>query len=131
MNRLKHTITNELDIHFMKSEVDLLFDSYGLAENFKMRLNTVLSELAYNQLKYAKKGNIETSFIKEAARKGIKIKATDNGPGIQDIDLALKDNYSTSGTLGLGLPGVKRLVDEFEIRSVVNKGTTLEIIIWI
>ena len=131
MNRLKHTITNELDIHFMKSEVDLLFDSYGLTEHCKMRLNTVLSELAYNQLKYAEKGSIETSFIKEAARKGIKIKATDNGPGIQDIDLALKDNYSTSGTLGLGLPGVKRLVDEFEIRSVVNKGTTLEIIIWI
>jgi serine/threonine-protein kinase RsbT len=115
----------------MKSEVDELFNSYNLTEQFRMKVNTVLSELAYNQLKYAKKGSIETSFFKEASQLGIKIKATDKGPGIADIDLALKDNYSTSGTLGLGLPGIKRLVDEFVIKSVVNHGTTLEVIIWI
>ena len=131
MNRIKHTITSELDIHFMKSEVDQLFDSYRLSENLRMKLYTIISELAYNQLKYAEKGSIETSFFKEAARQGIKIKATDKGPGIQDIDLALKDNYSTSGTLGLGLPGVKRLSDEFKIITNVNEGTTLEVIIWI
>ena len=131
MSRLRHLITNELDIHFMKSEVDELFNAYNLTEQFRMKVNTVLSELAYNQLKYAKKGSIETSFFKEATQLGIKIKATDKGPGIADIDLALKDNYSTSGTLGLGLPGIKRLVDEFVIKSVVNHGTTLEVIIWI
>jgi serine/threonine-protein kinase RsbT len=115
----------------MKSEVDELFKSYNLPDQLKIKVNTVLSELAYNQLKYAKKGSIETSFFKEAAQSGIKIKATDKGPGIPDIDLALKDNYSTSGTLGLGLPGIKRLVDEFVIKSMVNQGTTLEVIIWI
>lgn len=131
MSRLRHLITNELDIHFMKSEVDELFNSYNLTKQFRMKVNTVLSELAYNQLKYAKKGSIETSFFKEAAQLGIKIKASDKGPGIPDIGLALKDNYSSSGTLGLGLPGVKRLVDEFEINSVVNEGTTLVVIMWI
>ena len=131
MSRLKHKINNELDIHFMKSEVDQLFDSYNLKEQFRMKVYTVLSELAYNQLKYTTKGSIETSFFRESAQLGIKIKATDKGPGIPDINLALKDNYSTSGTLGLGLPGIKRLVDEFEIKSIVNKGTTLEAVIWI
>jgi serine/threonine-protein kinase RsbT len=131
MDRLKHKISSELDIHFMKSELDQFLVPYNLTENCRIKLNTVLSELAYNQLKYAKKGSIEISFFKDAARKGIKIKATDKGPGIQNLDLALQDNYSTSGTLGLGLPGVKRLVDEFEIKSVVNQGTTLEAIVWI
>ena len=131
MSRLRHLITNELDIHFMKSEVDELFNSYNLTDSYRMKVNTVLSELAYNQLKYAKKGSIETSFFKHAIQLGIKIKSSDKGPGIPDIDLALRDNYSTSGTLGLGLPGVKRLVDEFVIKSVVNQGTTVEVIIWI
>mgnify|MGYP001815349638 CR=1 FL=1 len=131
MSRLRHLITNELDIHFMKSEVDELFNSYNLTDSYRMKVNTVLSELAYNQLKYAKKGSIETSFFKQASQLGIKIKASDKGPGIPDIDLALRDNYSTSGTLGLGLPGVRRLVDEFVIKSVVNQGTTVEVIIWI
>ena len=115
----------------MKSEMDELFDTYSLTEQLRMKVNTVLSELAYNQLKYAEKGSIETSFFKEAAKLGIKIKASDKGPGIADVDLALKDNYSTSGTLGLGLPGIKRLVDEFEINSVVNEGTTIVVVIWI
>ena len=131
MSRLRHLIKNELDIHFMKSEMDELFDTYSLTEQLRMKVNTVLSELAYNQLKYAEKGSIETSFFKEAAKLGIKIKASDKGPGIVDVDLALKDNYSTSGTLGLGLPGIKRLVDEFEINSVVNEGTTIVVVIWI
>jgi serine/threonine-protein kinase RsbT len=115
----------------MKSEMDQLFDSLSLSENLRMKIYTIISELAHNQLKYAKKGSIEASIFKEAARQGIKIKATDKGPGIQDIELALKDNYSSSGTLGLGLPGVKRLADEFKIISNVNEGTTLEVIIWV
>ena len=131
MNRIKHTITSELDIHFMKSEMDQLFNSLSLSENLMMKVYTIISELAYNQLKYAEKGSIEASIFKEAARQGIKIKATDKGPGIQDIELALKDNYSSSGTLGLGLPGVKRLADEFKIISNVNEGTTLEVRIWV
>ena len=101
MNRIKHTITSELDIHFMKSEMAQLSDSYSLSENLRMKLYTIISELAHNQIKYAKKGSIEVSFFKEAARQGIKIKATDKGPGIQDIELALKDSYSTRGTLGI------------------------------
>ena len=105
MNRLRHSITNELDIHFMKGEVDDLINSYGFTSHFRTKVNTVLSELAYNQIKYAKKGSIETVFFKEAAQMGVKIKAIDKGPGIMNIDLALQDNYSTSGTLGLGLPG--------------------------
>jgi serine/threonine-protein kinase RsbT len=131
MSRIKHIISNEVDIHFLKTEVDQLFDSYGLNSHNKMKIYTILSELAYNQIKYANKGSIETSFIEEATRLGIKIKAIDKGPGIKDVELALKDNYSTGGTLGLGLPGIKRLVDDFNLRSVVNEGTTVEVVIWV
>jgi serine/threonine-protein kinase RsbT len=115
----------------MRNEVDRLVDSFDLGDHDKIRISTVLSELAYNQLKYAGKGNIETRFCIEPPKRHIVITAKDKGPGIVDIDLALQDNYSTSGTLGLGLPGIKRLTDEFEITSVLNEGTTVKVVLWI
>jgi serine/threonine-protein kinase RsbT len=86
---------------------------------------TVISELARNMLLFAKSGEIAVGLIHQGARKGVVVTATDGGPGIPDVARALEDGYSTAGRLGLGLPGAKRLVDDFEITSAPDAGTTV------
>ena len=92
---------------------------------------TAISELARNIVSYAKQGEIRMKVINGSSdRRGIQVIAQDEGPGIPDLDLALRDGFSTSGGLGVGLPGVKRLVDEFHIKSGRNRGTTVTIKKW-
>ena len=86
---------------------------------------TAISELARNVLSYAGRGQIAVRLIDDGTRRGIAIESTDDGPGIANLQLAMQDGYSTSGSLGLGLPGVRRLMDEFEIKSEVGQGTTV------
>jgi serine/threonine-protein kinase RsbT len=86
---------------------------------------TAISELARNILLYAREGEIVLSVIERGERRGIAIVARDRGPGIADVPRVMQDGYSTSGRLGLGLPGVRRLMDEFEIRSRAGEGTTV------
>jgi serine/threonine-protein kinase RsbT len=81
------------------------------------RVTLAVSELASNLLKYAQNGRIEASAIEESGRLGIRIDSLDSGPGIEDLPDALRDGVSTSGGLGGGLPGVVRLMDEFEIKT--------------
>lgn len=88
-------------------------------------LATAISELARNILQYAGRGEVVLRIADEGGRRGIVIEARDKGPGIPDIERVLQDGYSTSGSLGLGLPGARRLLDEFEIRSVPGKGTVV------
>lgn len=94
-------------------------------------LMTAVSELARNILKYAGKGTIITARLQGPKGAGIEVTASDRGPGIADVELALRDHYSTSGTLGLGLPGVKRMMDEFEITSAPGQGTTVTVRKWV
>lgn len=89
-----------------------------------------ISEVARNIHSYAGHGEIRVGLIERNGRKGIIIVAEDQGPGIRNVDLALQDGYSTSGSLGLGLPGVRRLVDEFEIQTEVGKGTSITMRKW-
>jgi serine/threonine-protein kinase RsbT len=91
---------------------------------------TAISELARNILAYAGCGEINLRTIQASNRRGIVVVASDNGPGIADIRQALRDGFSTSGSLGLGLPGVRRLMDEFEIVSRLGHGTTVTIKKW-
>ena len=91
---------------------------------------TAVSELARNILVYARKGEITLRAVQRSTRKGIEIVACDDGPGIPDIHLALRDGFSTSGSLGIGLPGVRRLMDEFEITSQPGRGTTVTVKRW-
>lgn len=130
MNRLKVSIKSEADIHYLSSEVGTLFSSFQLPAVIMARVKTILSELAYNQLKYAKSGYMEIQLIEEIKRKGVVIIASDKGPGIENLDLAISDNYSTSGTLGLGLPGIKRMADEMTIESTPGKGTVVKVSLW-
>ena len=86
---------------------------------------TAISELARNIVRYARRGEIVIAPIEDTGRRGIMVVATDEGPGIRNIAQALQVGFSTSGSLGLGLPGVKRLMDEFDIRSKLGRGTTV------
>lgn len=93
-------------------------------------LITAASELVRNMLRYANGGKILIEVVSKGRSNGIRLTFTDNGPGIADINMAMKDGYSTGKSLGLGLPGAKRLADEFTMKSEVGKGTSVTIIKW-
>ncbi|MFD1205869.1 MULTISPECIES: anti-sigma regulatory factor [Sporosarcina] len=95
------------------------------------RITTAISELARNIYLYAGKGKIEIERVSEGKMSGIKIIASDEGPGIQDIRKVMEDGFSTSGGLGAGMPGVKRLMDEFKVISEAGIGTTITTVKWL
>lgn len=94
------------------------------------KLITAASELVRNMLKYGKGGNAIIEVVSKGKEMGIRLIFIDSGPGIADVSLAMKDGYSTGKSLGLGLPGTKRLVNDFEIKTEVGVGTTVSIIKW-
>jgi serine/threonine-protein kinase RsbT len=116
-------VENETDIFFIQNELTKVIKLIGFGLVDEKKIKVIVSELAYNIIKYASRGFIRISQLEERGKRGVVIKATDKGPGIDDIDKALQDNYSTSGTLGLGLPGIKRMADELKINSSIDKGT--------
>jgi serine/threonine-protein kinase RsbT len=91
---------------------------------------TAISEVARNIVVYANRGEIVLSAVQRGSRRGVLVIARDRGPGIPDIERAMRDGYSTGKSLGLGLPGAKRLMDEFEITSEIGKGTTITMRKW-
>lgn len=91
---------------------------------------TAISEVARNILLYAGEGEIVLTLANDGGRRGIVVMARDEGPGIADIELAMRDSFSTGNGLGLGLPGARRLMDEFAIESEVAKGTTVVMKKW-
>jgi serine/threonine-protein kinase RsbT len=91
---------------------------------------TAISEVARNIVVYADRGEIVLSALRNGSRRGVLVVARDHGPGIVDIDRAMRDGFSTGKSLGLGLPGAKRLMDEFEISSEIGKGTTITMRKW-
>lgn len=95
------------------------------------RITTAISELARNIYLYAGKGRIEIERVTDDGMFGIKIVASDDGPGIQDLRKVMEDGYTTSGGLGAGMPGVKRLMDEFKVISEPGKGTTITATKWL
>jgi serine/threonine-protein kinase RsbT len=89
-----------------------------------------ISEVARNILSYAGRGEIEMRLVQEGNRHGILVVARDQGPGIANVAQALQDGFSTGGGLGLGLPGARRLMDEFEVASEPGAGTTVTMKKW-
>lgn len=94
------------------------------------KLVTAASELARNALDHGRGGQMTIEIVNGAARNGIKLVFEDNGPGIPDIDMALKDGFTTGSGMGLGLGGSKRLVNDFSIESEAGKGTKVTVIRW-
>lgn len=103
----------------------------GFAGSDLILIATAISELARNIVVYAGQGEIRISVMADARRNGIEIVACDQGPGIVDIGLAMRDGYSTAKSLGLGLPGARRMMDEFEICSAPGAGTTITMRKWV
>lgn len=101
---------------------------FGLVDQTKMV--TAASELARNTLGHGGGGTCVMELVRNGTRDGLSLTFEDKGPGISDIELALKDGYSTGGGLGLGLGGSKRLVSEFEIASKVGEGTRVTVVRW-
>ncbi|ETP68417.1 serine/threonine protein kinase [Planococcus glaciei] len=95
------------------------------------RITTAISELARNIYLYAGQGRIEIQQLTENGVKGILIIAADQGPGIPDVRRVMEDGFSTSGGLGAGLPGVKRLMDEFKIETIPGEGTDIRATKWL
>ncbi len=93
-------------------------------------ISAAISEIARSILEYARTGDMHIKLAEKNGRVGIVVVARDEGPGIRDVELAMQDGYSTSGGLGLGLPGARRLMDEFELRSEVGRGTTVTMRKW-
>lgn len=125
------SICTEKDIVKARQEGRDLAKKVGFGVVDQARITTAVSELARNIYVHAKNGKIVIEVIDEGEKRGLKIIAIDHGPGIKDIRAALEDGYSTSGGLGVGLPGVKRLMDEFFIDSKVNEGTEIVVIKWL
>jgi serine/threonine-protein kinase RsbT len=101
---------------------------FSLVDQTKMV--TAASELARNTVEYGGGGSVRLEMLEDGGRRGLRIVFDDHGPGIPDLDLALKDGYSTGVGLGMGLSGSKRLVNEFNIRSVPGEGTNITIARW-
>jgi len=95
------------------------------------RITTAISELARNIYLYAGHGEIHFEPVNDFEKRGLKVIAVDHGPGIQDIRRVMEDGFSTSGGLGAGLPGVKRLMDEFDLNSSLGEGTTIRVAKWL
>lgn len=95
------------------------------------RIATAISELARNIYLYAEDGRIIIKIVDDFGKKGIHLRVVDSGPGIPDISKVMKDGYTTSSGLGAGLPGVRRLMDEFDLKSDVESGTEINVVKWL
>lgn len=124
-------ITREMDVARAIIQARKCAAACGFDTTRQTLISTSVSELARNILKYASRGEIVIRTLEERDRHGLEIVARDRGPGIEDVDAATQDHVSTGGTLGLGLPGVKRMMDEFELVSKVKHGTTVTVRKWL
>lgn len=127
---LRVPVASDIDIVSARQQGRALAVRLGFSSSDATMVATAISELARNIVLYAKRGEIVLAAVVNSEHRGLAITACDNGDGIADIRQALQDGYSTSGRMGVGLPGVKRLMDEFEISSTVGKGTVVSVKKW-
>jgi serine/threonine-protein kinase RsbT len=124
------SIQSSADIVLVRQVVRKWSVELGFSLVDQTKVVTAASELARNTLDYGGGGTVKLETLQEGMRRGLRLTFADQGPGIPDIDLALKDGYTTGGGLGMGLSGTKRLVNEFEIVSRVGEGTCITITKW-
>lgn len=124
-------VGSDADIVTARQEGRALAIQLGFSGSDLTVIATAISELARNIVVFAKRGEIALDVVRRGSKRGIEVVARDNGPGIPDIAQAMQDGYSTGNGLGIGLPGTKRLMDEFEIVSEVGKGTIVTMKKWV
>ena len=118
-------VSSDFDLVTARREGRVMAEKLGFSASEATLVATAISELARNIVNYARKGEIHIRPVNDGGRRGIAVVARDQGPGIADINLAMRAGYSTSNGLGLGLPGVRRIMDEFDIASEPGSGTTI------
>jgi serine/threonine-protein kinase RsbT len=123
-------ITTDEDIVTARQQGRRLSADLGFTSTDLTLIATAISEIARNIRLYAGEGQVKLELVTDGPRQGIVVVASDKGPGIADIELAMQDGYSSGGSSGLGLPGARRLMDEFEIRSKVGQGVTVTMRKW-
>jgi serine/threonine-protein kinase RsbT len=123
-------IKTSSDIILVRHQVRTWAQKLGFSLVDQTKIVTAASELARNTLDYGGGGTLKLEILQQGSRSGLRLTFEDRGVGIPDLDLAMKDGYSTSNGLGLGLGGAKRLMHEFEIVSTVGQGTCVTITRW-
>ncbi|WP_377117440.1 anti-sigma regulatory factor [Mucilaginibacter litoreus] len=130
LNKDLMPVSREQDVVVFRNRVKEYAVKIKMGLVNQTKLITAASELVRNMLRYANGGEVIIEVVSRGRENGIRLTFKDEGPGIPDIALALKDGYSTGKSLGLGLPGTKRLVNEFDLKSEVGKGTRVTILKW-
>lgn len=130
LNKETMQLRNEQDVVPFRNRVKEYALRIGMGLVNQTKLITAASELSRNMLRYAQGGIVLIEAISKGRENGIRLTFTDKGPGITNIAEAMKDGFSTGKSLGLGLPGARRLVSEFDIKSSPGQGTTVVIIKW-
>jgi len=129
--RLAYAIVQEADVENAMCGCRRCARQLGFSESVVFMVATALVELARNMLYHAGGGTMTINECSRASRWGIELVAIDHGPGISDVALAMQDHFSTRGTLGIGLPAVKRMMDSMDIETVVGQGTTVRACKWL
>ncbi|ARV63160.1 anti-sigma regulatory factor [Nostocales cyanobacterium HT-58-2] len=124
------SIQSSQDVVLVRQKVRQFAVKLGFSLVDQTKIVTAASELARNTLDYGGGGTVKLEALQDGTRQGLQLVFEDSGPGIPDIDLALKDGYTTGGGLGMGLSGAKRLMNEFNIVSRVGEGTCVTITKW-
>jgi serine/threonine-protein kinase RsbT len=127
---LRVSIAADVDIVIARREGRNLAEQMGCSRTDSTLIATAISEIARNIMSHAGRGEISISAVAIDGRNAIEVVATDEGPGIPDIERAMQDGYSTGPGLGLGLPGASRLMDHFEVHSELGSGTTVVMRKW-
>jgi serine/threonine-protein kinase RsbT len=124
-------IEREMDIVAARQKGRQLAASHGFSSTDQTLIATAISEVARNIVVYAQRGEIIFAALEREGRAGLMVVARDEGPGIPDPELAMRDGYSTGNSLGMGLPGAKRLMDDFDLFTMPGKGTTVTMKKWV
>ena len=123
-------LRSDLDVLAARRGVAAWASALGLTTLDRTKVVTAASELARNTVMHGGGGVMSLEVVREGARQGLRLTFEDKGPGLPDIQQALEDGYSTGGGMGLGLPGARRLVNDFELTSTVGVGTSVTIVRW-
>ena len=129
-DEIRVVIRTDADVVTARQEARTLGASLGFSSTDLTLLATAISEVARNITTYAGEGELTLRVLDEDGRHGIEVLASDEGPGIADVELAMRDGYTTGNGLGLGLPGSRRLVDDFDLQTAPGAGTTVRLVKW-
>lgn len=129
-NEVRVSINSDADIVVARQQGREFASALDFDAGDLTLIATAISELARNIVEYAQRGEIILRIVQQGTKRGVEVVAKDAGPGIPDVELALQDGYSSRRSLGLGLPGTRRLMDEFEIHSKPGNGTSVTVRKW-